>query len=142
MVAVGPGECQRGPLRETSGRSAKRQGRVRSPALSRATGYEPPKTTRPRRGSGAGHAPRCGVPSGKRVDGDRREENETSGDVLNLDGKPEREEAVVDGADRQAAQEAVDRPTAPTEQARATDDCSGDGEQHVLAAVVVGGDAT
>src|SRR5579872_5258218 len=84
-----------------------------------------------------GHASARGAAPGDGVDRDRGKQNEPGHDVLVLEPQPLQVHAVVDSADHEAAQDAVERLAAAAHEAGASDDRRRHGIKDVLAALHV-----
>src|SRR5207302_9946754 len=84
-----------------------------------------------------GDAPGGRSAAGERVDRDRGQEDQARDDVFPLHGKAHQEHAVVDAADHQAAQHAVEGLAPAAEEARAADYRRGDRVEDVLPALDV-----
>src|SRR5207247_3194359 len=86
-----------------------------------------------------GYAPRGAAAPGHRVDDDRGQQHEPGHDVLPLKRKPKQVHTVVDGADHESAQHAVERLAAASHEAGPPDDRGGDRVQDVVARLQVVG---
>src|SRR3984885_10058709 len=89
-------------------------------------------------GPGLSSADRGAAPAGHGVQSDGGEQHDGGPDVLRSRAEPEQGDTVVDDRDDEPAEHRAQHPAPATEQADAANPGSGDGVQHVLAALEAG----